>query len=311
MSAPPLPPNQSQSHFHIPRSHRSGRYPSPPRPTSTAGGSLLNDPFTVPMPTSGIGPRPFLPPAPLLPPPPPPPLSQPQLQSQPQVAAIPTQPPPQQPGLSPSTASEDVILGPELWVHCNRCKSSAAADYWLTECGHILCQQCIPVSEGSFRGGGGSVLTIPPSDVACPVCHEICNLAPINEQLAPKIQRYFYTTELLIDEHHEIVKFQLRNSAQLIAYLKAKVERQKQVLRRAKDELLNMKELKRQVRELQAEKAQRTQRLQSNPPGHFDLANRDTLDLVANVLHVGHPARLAAHLPSLPLMYPPQFRKWT
>ncbi|KAJ1991439.1 hypothetical protein H4R33_001360 [Dimargaris cristalligena] len=85
--------------------------------------------------------------------------------------------------------------------------------------------------------------------------------------------------------------FQLRNSAQLIAYLKAKVERQKQVLRRAKDELLNMKELKR--------------------PTHPLRVLQDTLDLVANVLRVGHPARLAAHLPSLPLMYPPQFRKWT
>ncbi|KAJ1983159.1 hypothetical protein H4R34_001445 [Dimargaris verticillata] len=106
-------------------------------------------------------------------------------------------------------------------------------------------------------------LTSAQKEAQCPVCFVLCLAVPLDGELSPTIQRYFTPTHELLDELVEVVKFQLKNTASLVHHLRTKNERQKQVLKRAKEELLHMKELKKQVRELQAERHQWLARFQA------------------------------------------------
>ncbi|KAJ1656823.1 hypothetical protein IWQ61_003673 [Dispira simplex] len=155
-------------------------------------------------------------------------------------------------------------LGPELWVHCNKCMLSNTETFWLTECAHILCPTCV-------TGGSATGTTCLPAghvpELRCPVCQAVCAGTLINDQLPPFVQRYFFTMDQLLDDHRDVVKFQLRNTTRLVRHLLRTIERQRQVLRKAKDELLHMKDLRARIRELQAEKTELSKRLHLNTTG--------------------------------------------
>ncbi|KAJ1962845.1 hypothetical protein IWQ62_003397, partial [Dispira parvispora] len=39
--------------------------------------------------------------------------------------------------INPTLPDAEGPLGPELWVHCNKCMLSNTETFWLTECAHI------------------------------------------------------------------------------------------------------------------------------------------------------------------------------
>ncbi|KAJ1973598.1 hypothetical protein H4R35_004037 [Dimargaris xerosporica] len=165
------------------------------------------------------------------------------------------------PTLVDSTAPSrvfDTEVSPDLWIHCNKCKVLTSPAFWLTECAHVLCQQCLPSQVGMPAG-----LASAQKEAQCPVCFVLCLTVPLDGELSPAIQRYFTPTHELLDELVEVIKFQLKNTGGLVHHLRTKNDRQKQVLKRAKEELLHMKELKKQVRELQAERHQWLARFQA------------------------------------------------
>nr|CAG8480508.1 9186_t:CDS:2 [Entrophospora candida] len=161
------------------------------------------------------------------------------------------------------------------YLHCNVCfaysgplcedNEKEEIRFWLTECGHVICHKCIKtnkinvdsnkgVDAEKFKGEGNgnstnakvkdksfSIATT--AETICLVCNAKCVVVECNDNLPDELITYFKPV-------HEIIDFQQTNTASLVNFLKDKLVKQNKMLDKAKNELLNCKNLKRDFNHL-------------------------------------------------------------
>ncbi|CAG8688295.1 15376_t:CDS:2, partial [Dentiscutata heterogama] len=133
------------------------------------------------------------------------------------------------------------------FLHCNACfaylTSSTAQEtqirFWLTECGHVICLPCLN-KHGETSQENSSTTT----EHICPVCNAKCAAVELTDQLPPNLNMFFRPAYEIMDETADVLRFQQTNTFSLLRFLKDKVAKQKQLLDKAKDELLQYKDTK-------------------------------------------------------------------
>ncbi|KAF9289964.1 hypothetical protein BGZ88_007541 [Linnemannia elongata] len=144
-------------------------------------------------------------------------------------------------------------------IHCNKCfRLDPVKDvsYWLTNCGHIICQQCLDraqTKEGKKRkaepdsGDSQEEGNIKGSESICTICKKPCECINIPEgvdDLPEAIQPFFRPLANLCNTTLDTWKFQEQNFTKLIDHLQARTKRQNEILTKARTELLKMKAMK-------------------------------------------------------------------
>ncbi|PWZ02352.1 hypothetical protein BCV70DRAFT_62812 [Testicularia cyperi] len=135
--------------------------------------------------------------------------------------------------------------------------SGDSAQFWVTDCTHVLCQKDLPASADH-----GGTETCPIRGV-CPICRveaDIVRLIP--GELPDGVKPFFRPLETSWLTAFEVHKNQ--HMSELISYLKSQVVKQKHVLERVKDELRQARILKEEVEQLRKEKATLLQRVQES-----------------------------------------------
>ncbi|CAG8515484.1 63_t:CDS:2 [Acaulospora morrowiae] len=137
------------------------------------------------------------------------------------------------------------------FLHCNSCfaySSFATREeqirFWLTECGHVVCQSCLYKSEPN------KVNSSTPSEPTCSVCNTKCATVELTEKLPPNLNMFFRPAHEILDEASD---FQQKNTFSLLGFLKDKVVKQEQMLHKMKTELLQNRDMKNQLQVLEEE----------------------------------------------------------
>ncbi|VDD85911.1 unnamed protein product [Enterobius vermicularis] len=94
------------------------------------------------------------------------------------------------------------------WLHCNICvrlpTSSENVPFFLTSCGHIICQQCLEKSGVS----------------SCQVCQKAMHVLEINRLLRPEHQMYFRNPKELLETYvkniNSVLDFQAHHRSRLM-----------------------------------------------------------------------------------------------
>ncbi|PWW78672.1 hypothetical protein C7212DRAFT_361678 [Tuber magnatum] len=174
-------------------------------------------------------------------------------------SVMPSSPPPRQEVQISSTAASDTRNSEDLIIYCCVCylpvssiggdnainptrgKSDNYPAFWLASCGHIVC------SSHVFPDGG----MIPNSN--CPYCKsDGISLAGVGAGEVPiDLRDYFRPESELLEDVAGAIKFRTNNLIRIAKHyktlsetLKTKVEDQRRVLLKVKDELIRGKELK-------------------------------------------------------------------
>ncbi|KAG0642301.1 hypothetical protein HOY80DRAFT_649828 [Tuber brumale] len=174
-------------------------------------------------------------------------------------SVIPSSPPPRQEVQMTPTAASDARNSEDLIIYCCVCYlpvtstggSSARGEsnnypaFWLASCGHIVC------SSHVFPDG------VPPEAASktyrCPYCKsDGISLAGVGADEAPvDLRDYFRPESELLEDVAGAIKFRTNNLIRIAKHykalsetLKTKVEDQRRVLLKVKDELIRGKELK-------------------------------------------------------------------
>ncbi|KAH7045549.1 hypothetical protein BKA57DRAFT_537508 [Linnemannia elongata] len=144
-------------------------------------------------------------------------------------------------------------------IHCNKCfRLDPVKDvsYWLTNCGHIICQQCLDRAQTKEEkkrkaeadsGDSQADGNIKGSESICTICKKPCECINIPEgvdDLPEAIQPFFRPLANLCNTTLDTWKFQEQNFTKLIDHLQARTKRQNEVLTKARTELLKMKAMK-------------------------------------------------------------------
>ncbi|KAK9766199.1 hypothetical protein K7432_004882 [Basidiobolus ranarum] len=179
------------------------------------------------------------------------------------------------------------------WLHCNSCfrdplsfdKNLQLSLQFLnvTECGHIVCQQCFKKDSNNL-----------PSQ--CPVCQTTCAAVPLGDKFPSKIKHFFRPSISILEETLEVMKFQQTNMLGLIRFLKSKVSKQKEVLNKAKNELLNIKDLRKSIQTLTNENEILKSRLTGVRNAVSTNDGAQQLDDSVSVAQSSKP-QLSAHVP--------------
>ncbi|RCN29247.1 hypothetical protein ANCCAN_25003 [Ancylostoma caninum] len=134
-------------------------------------------------------------------------------------------------------------------MHCNCCyvlpSAQTTPKYFLTNCYHLLCQQCLQKATGN--------------PVLCPVCNCEMRSIEINSAMDPKLQELFKPPKKLIQEKMAALKrkydFQQMLVNSLLGHLKKQREKLNQLMKFCqrqtqftKEQAKEMEELKEWVR---------------------------------------------------------------
>ncbi|KAF9152402.1 hypothetical protein BG015_005301 [Linnemannia schmuckeri] len=162
-------------------------------------------------------------------------------------------------------------------IHCNKCfRIDPVKDvsYWLTNCGHILCQQCLDRAQTREEkkrkaelddDGVHTQENNNGSESICAICKKPCECISIPENvgdLPVDIQPFFRPLANLCNTALDAWKFQEQNLTKLIDHLHARTKRQNEVLTKARTELLNLKAMKSENQTLKKENEKLKQQIQ-------------------------------------------------
>ncbi|RIB06539.1 hypothetical protein C2G38_2046707 [Gigaspora rosea] len=161
---------------------------------------------------------------------------------------------------------------PNEFLHCNACftylTSSTAQEtqirFWLTECGHVICLSClkkhsdtsqidIPFHKHNTFINEYSENSSTTTEHVCPMCNAKCAAVELTDQLPPNLNMFFRPAYEIMDETADVLRFQQTNTFALLRFLKDKVAKQKHLLDKAKDELLQFKDTKNQLQAIKKE----------------------------------------------------------
>ncbi|RPB01109.1 hypothetical protein L873DRAFT_1677900 [Choiromyces venosus 120613-1] len=176
---------------------------------------------------------------------------------------MPSSPPPRQEVQISSTAASDTRNSEDLIIYCCVCylpASSAGSDrainsargksngyptFWLASCGHIVCS--------SHVFPNGVPLEAASKTYTCPYCkNDGISLAGVGAGEVPvDLRDYFRPESELLEDVAGAIKFRTNNLIRIAKHYKklsetltTKVEDQRRVLLKVKDELIRGKELK-------------------------------------------------------------------
>ncbi|KAF9564388.1 hypothetical protein CPC08DRAFT_631306 [Agrocybe pediades] len=131
--------------------------------------------------------------------------------------------------------SHDVPTVPDFdfweFVCCSRCRmpfglenGSATVPFWLTECGHIICNNHLS-----------------PDRVCCQCGAQDIQLAPLSRQMDAPMSEWFQSIPLSLDAIAYAAKFQQEAMASQIRYHKLRHQQLRQLVERLKQEIAELK----------------------------------------------------------------------
>ncbi|RIA86119.1 hypothetical protein C1645_780361 [Glomus cerebriforme] len=153
------------------------------------------------------------------------------------------------------------------FLHCNACftySSSPKEDqirFWLTECGHVVCESCL-----SKHGEASRDISSNAMEHTCSVCNTKCATIELTDKLSPNLGAFFRSAHEMLDEVADVMRFQKTNTTSLIEFLKDKLGKQRQMLDKAKNELLQYKDMKNELQNLKEENRRLKSQLQEARP---------------------------------------------
>ncbi|KAG0136516.1 hypothetical protein HOY82DRAFT_624915 [Tuber indicum] len=190
-------------------------------------------------------------------------------------SVIPSSPPPRQEAQMSPTAASDTRNSEDLIAYCCVCylpvsstrgssatnsargKSNDYPAFWLASCGHIVCSSHVFPDGGMIPDSNLLQLLVPPGAASktysCPYCKsDGVSLAGVGADEAPiDLRDYFRPESELLEDVAGAIKFRTNNLIRIAKHykalsetLKTKVEDQRRVLLKVKDELIRGKELK-------------------------------------------------------------------
>ncbi|GES82530.1 RING finger protein 212B-like isoform X1 [Rhizophagus clarus] len=153
------------------------------------------------------------------------------------------------------------------FLHCNACFTYSSSSkesqiqFWLTECGHVACKACLNKNGEARQEGSSNV-----AEHTCPVCNTRCAAVELTDNLPPNLGAFFRSTHDMLDEAADVMRFQKTNTISLIEFLKDKLHKQKQMLDKAKNEILQYKDMKSELQNLKEENRRLKSQLQEARP---------------------------------------------
>ncbi|KAI0029382.1 hypothetical protein K488DRAFT_56498 [Vararia minispora EC-137] len=136
----------------------------------------------------------------------------------------------------------------DIWefVSCSCCHLPFSPDgrappvpFWLTECGHILCNNHLT------------------PDQACTACgSKPVQMVPLQRELEPPLSDWFRSLPYSLDALAQAAKFQQELLCTLVRYYKTKCIQQRNVLERLRGEREDVKSMKKRIQELIMENEQ-------------------------------------------------------
>ncbi|KAI0320739.1 hypothetical protein OF83DRAFT_1052597 [Amylostereum chailletii] len=143
----------------------------------------------------------------------------------------------------------------DIWkfVSCAKCRLPYETDgsgppmvpFWLTECGHIICNNHLN------------------ADQSCPGCGlQQVQMTPLQRELPPPLSDWFLSLPHVLDTIANSVKFQQEMLASLVIFYKNKSAHQRGVIERVKGEIGELKTLRKANAQLMAENEQLRQTLE-------------------------------------------------
>ncbi|KAF9646385.1 hypothetical protein BDM02DRAFT_3026715 [Thelephora ganbajun] len=129
--------------------------------------------------------------------------------------------------MTPSSIAGDAVY--DFWeaVTCAKCHLRFVPDggglplapFWITECGHILCNNHLN------------------ADQSCSYCGDRpINLAPLQREMEPPISDWFRSLPYAIDSLANSVKFQQATTGSLLKYYREKIHKQRSIIEQFKKE---------------------------------------------------------------------------
>ncbi|KZT26415.1 hypothetical protein NEOLEDRAFT_257489 [Neolentinus lepideus HHB14362 ss-1] len=133
------------------------------------------------------------------------------------------------------------------FVHCARCYLPFSADstgqpqvpFWLTECGHVICNNHLNVDQSCARCGEPGIQVV-----------------PLQRDMDPPMSDWFRPVSEVLDGVAHAAKFQQETMASLAQYYRTKCHQQRSLIDRMKNELVEIKALRKAVEELKQENEQ-------------------------------------------------------
>lgn len=146
------------------------------------------------------------------------------------------------------------------WLHCNHCHRSFDHHNRLSDrrlirsdlhfnfcsCGHVLCDHCVTLHTNN----GGLV---------CPQCRDTVQPHRLESTIPKGLEMYLRMPSL--EDAQAVFTFQLGNANQLIKALRAKVASQRDLLAKARHELVDHKAMRERLAEVQAENERLKERI--------------------------------------------------
>ncbi|KAI0780971.1 hypothetical protein BD413DRAFT_501491 [Trametes elegans] len=119
----------------------------------------------------------------------------------------------------------------------------SSVPFWLTECGHVLCNAHLSPDQSCAACGSPGI-----------------QLIPLQQELEPPMSNWFNSVPTSFDTVAYSLRFQMTTMANLVRYFKKKYQQYRPLYDRLKEEHAEMKRLKRLVEQLQQENQQLRQR---------------------------------------------------
>ncbi|KAF9818931.1 hypothetical protein IEO21_02469 [Rhodonia placenta] len=142
----------------------------------------------------------------------------------------------------------------DFWefVNCSRCHLPFATDsgtppvpFWLTECGHVLCNNHLNADQSCAQCGSQGI-----------------QLIPLQREMDAPMSDWFQSVTVSLDAVAYATRFQMETLARLVRHYKDKYARQRGLLERLKEEYKNIKST---VNELRLENQQLRQYADYDP----------------------------------------------
>ena len=95
------------------------------------------------------------------------------------------------------------------WIHCNNCSKSDENRYFIGQCSHILCEQCV----GKYT-----------TTISCPKCHEQVGILELNAELPEELMTLFSSPVELMQQLCKATELQFSQYESLITTLKMKID---------------------------------------------------------------------------------------
>ncbi|RDX56809.1 hypothetical protein OH76DRAFT_1336113 [Lentinus brumalis] len=194
----------------------------------------------------------------------------------------------------------NVSAAPDLdfweFVNCGICHlefvkengTLSTVPFWLTECGHVVCNSHINPDHSCSECGGQGV-----------------QLMPLARELEPPMSQWFASAPTAFDAVGYALRFQMNMMANLLRYFRKKYIQYRPLYDRLKEEHAETKRLKKLVDELKLENQQLRQHLHINNGDERTLHSNKRRRVDEDVSYAGHRTSSPRSTASVPTPHGP------